>query len=147
MITNSVSDNREQRSNHIVRTFFVDRSVDTDFLGETLLLHGYSVERHQDYFQPDEITDIGWLTLVGERGWAVLTADKRVRHTPIEMHALREHKVRYFCFASNNQSPEAKASLIDKHAAAINEILVCKEPPYIVHLTKERVRLVWPTES
>jgi len=85
LITNSVCDNREQRSNRIVRTFFVDRSVDTDLLEETLLLHGYSVERHQ--------------------------------------------------------------ALIDKHAAAINEILVCKEPPYIVHLTKERVRLVWPTES
>jgi len=55
--------------------------------------------------------------------------------------------VRYFCFATNNQSPEEKASLVSKHAAAINDILVFEEPPFIVHVTKERVRLVWPTES
>jgi hypothetical protein len=63
------------------------------------------------------------------------------------MHALRTHKVRYFCFATNNQSPEAKASLVSKHHSAINEILACREPPYIVHVTKDRLRLVWPTEN
>ena len=41
------------------------------------------VEIHDDHFSPDA-EDADWLRVVGQRGWAVLTKDERIRRRPVE---------------------------------------------------------------
>ena len=104
---------------------------------------GYRVERHADHFGPDEQDDSEWLTLAGRRGWAVLSADNRVRYADIERRAITEHGVRYFAFRTNNVSGPQKAALLHPHDAKIRRILESEEPPYIARITKETVRIVF----
>lgn len=104
---------------------------------------GHRVERHADHFGPDEQDDSEWLTLAGRHGWAVLSADNRVRYADIKRRAITRHGVRYFAFRANNVSGAAKAALLRKHDARIRRILELEEPPYIARITKETVRIVF----
>ena len=43
------------------------------------------------------VADVEWLTLAGERGWAVLMKDDSIRRRPAELEALRAAAVKAFC--------------------------------------------------
>jgi len=44
---------------------------------EALCTHPF--ERHQDHFSPGT-PDTEWLPYIGQRGWILLTSDRRIRH-------------------------------------------------------------------
>ena len=48
---------------------------------------GAFVELHADHFE-DDISDEGWLPVVGAKRWVGLSNDKRIRHRRIERQAL-----------------------------------------------------------
>ena len=57
---------------------------------DALVVNGVQYRRHREHFArgtPDE----GWLPFVAERGWIVLTKDKRNRYNEIERDAVRRH--------------------------------------------------------
>jgi hypothetical protein len=53
------------------------------------------VEVHDDHFAQDT-DDAQWLRVVGDRGWIVLTHNRRIRHVSRETEALMEAGVRAF---------------------------------------------------
>jgi hypothetical protein len=68
---------------------------------DALLNNGVQYRRHRDHF-PRGAADETWLPFVTERGWIVLTKDKRNRYNEIERDAVRRHRVREFYFGSGN---------------------------------------------
>src|SRR5579875_2129583 len=62
---------------------------------------GIKCEKHLDHFIPG-LEDTKWLPLVAGHGWALLTADARIRTNFLEREAVRNNKVRMFYFSRNN---------------------------------------------
>jgi PIN like domain len=73
---------------------------------EALVQRGVKHERHTQHFQPGT-EDAEWLPFVGQRGWILLTKDKRIRFNQLEKAAIRRFHVRGFTFRRET-SPEQR---------------------------------------
>lgn len=68
-------------------------------LAKVLIMeHSRTDVRHVGQAELPEIPrgtpDLQWLAWAGQRGWIVLTRDRRIRTRPAELRAFREHGVR-----------------------------------------------------
>src|SRR6202049_762596 len=78
---------------------------------DALALYGVRHERHGAHFAAGT-EDTTWLPLVGERGWMLITKDKRIRFNELEKSAIQRHRVREFYFASGNYSGAEMATFL-----------------------------------
>lgn len=62
--------------------FFTDRDLGRA-LPDALAAAGMSIERHADHFAHDA-PDQDWVPVVTERGWVILTCDRRMRYKQVE---------------------------------------------------------------
>jgi hypothetical protein len=112
---------------------------------DALALHNVRHERHGTYFAAGT-EDTAWLPFVGERGWLLLTKDKRIRFNELEKLAVQRHRVREFYFASGNCSGAEMAAML---VTALREMArFCRryDPPFIASISKSgRVSLRFPT--
>lgn len=81
--------------------FFVDASLGGRIVPEALRAAGLAVVAHDERFAPGTPDDV-WLRESGQRGWLVLTKDKRIRYRQTERHALREAGVGTFVFVGKD---------------------------------------------
>ena len=74
--------------------------------------------------------------LVGEKGWLLLTKDKKIRYNELEKAAVVQYRVREFYFSSGNYSGAEMAEML---IAALPEMAkICRKhaPPFIASITK-----------
>ena len=120
--------------------FFLDRSVGRRFVREALVGRGVRVELHDDHFDvatPDEV----WIRAVGERGWTILTRDRRIRHRPLERRAVIAARARLFAITAGNLDGPAMAELVVRHLRKMGRLAESEPPPWIAHVTRSRVDL------
>jgi hypothetical protein len=102
-------------------------------------------ERHGSHFAQG-VEDTAWLPFVGERGWILLTKDKRIRFNELEKSAVQRYRVREFYFASGNYSGAEMAAML---VAALREMVRFVRryhAPFIASISKSgRVSLRFPT--
>ncbi len=80
---------------------------------EALIANAVQHMRHRDHFARGTADEV-WLPFVAERGWIVLTKDKRNRYNELERDAVRRHRVREFYFGSGNfNGAEMALALLD----------------------------------
>ena len=77
-----------------------------------------------------------WLPFVGDKGWTLLTKDKRIRYNELEKAAVREHKVREFYFSSGNYSGSEMAEMLIAALRDMVRIFRRHKPPFIASITK-----------
>jgi hypothetical protein len=102
---------------------------------EALVHNEIHHERHGEHF-PAGTEDSIWLPFVGQKGWILLTKDKRIRFNDLEKQAVIANRVREFYFTSGNFNGEAMAALL---AVALPEMFrLCRmhRPPFIASITK-----------
>ena len=92
-------------------------------------------ERHGQHFAPGT-EDTEWLPFVGEKGWLLLTKDKRIRYNELEKDAVREHKVREFYFSSGNFSGVEMAEMLIDALRDMVRVFRRQKPPFIASITK-----------
>ena len=102
---------------------------------DALILHGVKHERHGQHFAPGT-EDTEWLPFVGEKGWLLLTKDKRIRYNELEKDAVREHKVREFYFSSGNFSGVEMAEMLIDALRDMVRVFRRQKPPFIASITK-----------
>ncbi|MCU0862891.1 MAG: hypothetical protein MUC36_03775 [Planctomycetes bacterium] len=79
---------------------------------ELLRLAGMSVRTVPQEFGRGCL-DVEWLPRAGERGLVVLTKDKAIRRSPLEIAAVREAKVPYFALSHGNlTAPQMAAAIL-----------------------------------
>lgn len=81
---------------------------------------------HFDSGTSDEI----WLQSIGERGWFLITVDKRIRRRPIEKEALVKYKVGAFFLGGKTMSRWDRIRQIVKIWQKINEIAEKEKRPF-----------------
>ena len=57
------------------------------------MLNGIRHERHRQHFPPGT-EDSVWLPFAGQKGWILLTKDKRIRFNDLEKQAVIANRVR-----------------------------------------------------
>jgi hypothetical protein len=78
---------------------------------DALRQNGVIIHRYGDYFQPQR-PDTEWMAFLAERGWAVLTTDKRIRYRPLERAAVESNRIAMFRFTSNMGSDKMVTALL-----------------------------------
>lgn len=89
------------------------------------------------------LADETWLADVGDRGWAVLMKDARIRYRPTELGALQRHGVRAFCLTNANLRGVEQADRLIAHLDEIVD-LAALPGPGIYGVSKTEVRHLWP---
>lgn len=92
-------------------------------------------ERHGRHFAPGT-EDTEWLPLVGEKGWVLLTKDKRIRYNELEKLAVRQHKIREFYFSSGNYSGVEMAEILIAALHDMVRVFRRHKPPFIASIPK-----------
>lgn len=76
---------------------------------------------------PDEFgrgcKDTEWLPAAGKRGFIVLTKDKSIRRTPLEVAAVRDARVMYFALTRGNLTAPQLAAAIQAAVPHIERIV------------------------
>jgi hypothetical protein len=116
--------------------FFLDRSFGKRKLADALRAADFKIEIHDEHF-PQNATDPVWLKACGERGWIVITADKRMEHQ--WAHVISSAAVAVFILSSNNTPAEEWAEPIKKHRAKILRLIKKTRPPFTVHITPDGI--------
>lgn len=81
--------------------FLVDEDLASRSVVSALRTAGMQVRTVPEEFGKGCL-DVDWLPEAGERGWVVLTKDKAMRRTPLEIAAVREARVAYFALTHGN---------------------------------------------
>jgi predicted nuclease of predicted toxin-antitoxin system len=115
--------------------FFIDRSLGTEPISTTLKEAGLTVCCHDEHFKRDE-EDRVWLTVVGERGWVVLTKDQRLRYRPLEIAALRSSRCRVFILTAGNLRGSEIASAFLIALPRMFKVISTSPGPFIARVTK-----------
>ncbi len=114
--------------------FFIDRSLGRKIVAGALRQAGAEVHVHDDYFRPNA-RDEEWLRVVGQRGWIVLTKDKRIRYRGTELAALVNAGVRAFVLTGRNLQGSEMGKIFVRALPAINRFAERHPAPFIAKLT------------
>jgi predicted nuclease of predicted toxin-antitoxin system len=125
-------------------TFFVDRCLGKS-VGVALRQSGLQVELHSDHFA-DDADDQTWITVVGQRGWVVLTKDKAILTRPIELQAVIAAKVRMFRLPSGNMTGEDMGRVFVNNRLKMGRFMKKHPPPFIARVSASGVAMVYPNE-
>jgi hypothetical protein len=115
--------------------FFLDRNLGRNKFAKILRAQGLRIEVHDDHFKPDA-PDPEWLSEVGERGWVVVTVDRRIRYRQLEWLAFKAGMVRAFAFSSGNMRAEEMAKIFLKALPKIIRFLKEEQAPFLATITK-----------
>lgn len=102
---------------------------------EALDSHNVQYVRHGAKFQAG-VLDTEWLPVVGKEGWAVLTADKRIRFNQLEVSQVIRHGVRQFVFSSGNLNGAMMGDILKIAMPRMQEIFYVQEAPFIAGITQ-----------
>lgn len=97
--------------------------------------NGCVCEKHLDHFQRGT-DDTEWLPIVAQRGWALVTADARIRWNRLEKAAVRENGARMFYFSSNNSSGSEMGAALRAAIPAMKKLIESQPPPFTASITK-----------
>ena len=94
--------------------FFVDRALGSEDVPNALKGAGATVQIHADHFSAHEESDAPWIKDVTERGWVILTKDKRIRWNALEKRTLERAGAAAFIPTAGDQSGiENDAAFVD----------------------------------
>jgi hypothetical protein len=83
---------------------------------------GWLVHDITDHFVNDaqDVSDPDWMKFGLERGWSLLTQDKRIRNQVEALQLLNHYRGQIFCLSSGGLLVRARAARFEAHRAAIN---------------------------
>jgi predicted nuclease of predicted toxin-antitoxin system len=104
-------------------------------VAEALRDAGMQVMTHGEIFAPDA-PDQDWLSFAGERGYIVLTKDRRIRRKLLEIEAIKQARVRAVILTVKGAKGAEIAGVILKALPRIVRSVADREGPCIFTLTK-----------
>ena len=96
---------------------------------------------HKNHFADDE-HDEKWLPEVAQRGWLILTRDKRIRYRPIEKQAMIASGAKAFVLVSPNLRGQEMADVVVRQLRKIARIARNTNPPFIAAVSRTGVRML-----
>ena len=116
-------------------TLFLDRCLGKQTIASALRGAGFLVEVHEDHFAPDA-RDEDWLAEVGERGWIVLTKDKRFRNRDLETSAIARSNVAVFTLTTGGIQGKEMAKIFVKACVKMINVSRSHHRPFIATVSR-----------
>jgi hypothetical protein len=119
---------------------FIDRSlgrVQVPALLRQAGLRLVTLAEHYGIPADEDVEDVTWLEMVGQRGWVAFMKDAEIRRRRAEQDAVREHDVRAFCLTAGSLTADRMAARFVDNLGAITT--ACQQPGpfiYAVHETR-----------
>lgn len=123
-------------------TFFTDRDLGRK-IPNRLREAGVDVEAHDDHFGPTT-ADVDWLRKVARRGWVVLSKNRRIRYTPLEIEALMTSGAACFMLIGKRPHAELADNLVQA-LPKVREFLTKHEAPFIAKIYRPPRVEMWVT--
>ncbi len=126
----------------VKRIYWVDRSLGAHIVPRALREAGIAIATYADLYPNDPaVEDAIWIPVVTERGYVILTKDKQIRHSPVEIEAIRLAGARYVCLSAKNMRGDEQAECLLDHWKTIDALVANKPAPLLVTVT--RVNVQW----
>jgi hypothetical protein len=124
--------------------FFVDRSLGPETAG-VLRRFGWIVHLINDFFPNDaqETADEDWISYGLQRGWGLLSKDKKIRYRADELLALSEHG-KLFCLSSGNLLAREQAETFERARKRIERALQRHGARLYLVYDKGEIEKRWP---
>lgn len=125
--------------------FLVDRSLGRRVVPDAIRAEGYTVHTLWSTYGEAEVglSDTEYLRDAGRRGWAVLTADARIRYVPHELAVVKTEGVKVFALPRGDLRAADAAARFIRNLPAI--VRACDQPgPAIYAVMAGRISLRWP---
>lgn len=123
-------------------TFFIDCSISQKTVPIALQAAGVTVKTLVDHF-PMETTDVEWLREVSQRGWVVLTKDKKIESRPLEVEAIAHGGARVFILVSGNLTSQQMAKIFVDVLGKLKKVTQGHKAPFIAKVYKDGRVQVW----
>lgn len=123
------------------RIYWIDRCLGGDILPRVLREAGVEIQTYADLYPNDpKVQDHVWIPEVAGRDWVILTKDKNIRRSPVEIQALRLAKARYVCLSATSMRGDEQAACFLQHWKTIESVVAHKPVPLIVSVTRNHVQ-------
>jgi predicted nuclease of predicted toxin-antitoxin system len=109
-------------------TFFFDNNL-SEGLCAGLKAFGEDVTHLREHFA-DDAPDHEWLPFVGQNAMVLVTRDERIRYRPVELHALRQHRVRAFFLGGKNRTRWQIIEQVVRNWVRMKDIAEKTNPPF-----------------
>ncbi len=109
-------------------TFFFDNNIGS-FVAEGLHAFGEDVCHITEHFPVDTADEV-WLEFVGRKGMCLVTRDRMIRRRPIELEALRRHRVGAFFLAGKRMGKWDQIRQIIRAWSMMKETASRTRPPF-----------------
>lgn len=96
---------------------------------------GVPYELHKTHFRQGELDTI-WLPHVCSKGWAILTKDKGIRYSRLEIDAIIRNNGRQFYFRSGNWDKAKMADVLSKALPKMKRMFKRIAPPFLASITE-----------
>jgi len=73
---------------------------------------------------------------VGERGWLILTKDKRIRYRKLEFAAVKQARVRLFVLTAGQITAVEMGEIFVKALKKMERLAIKHDEPFIARVTK-----------
>jgi len=117
--------------------FFVDRSIGRHIVPAALRDAGFPTTAHDEVFDNPTTSDEVWLETAGNKGWLVVSRDKRIRRKANELDALKRHRVRAVFISGKNLTGKEMGELLVRCGRKIQDTLMSSKAPAAFSLTRD----------
>ena len=124
---------------------FLDRSVGRIKVPQLLRAHGLrlvTLAEHYGVPADENVADVAWLRLVGERRWLAVMKDDRIRYVPAERQALLKHRVRAVVLTNANLSSLDMAERIIRAVPSLADLCSSDDGPFLCAIHARRIELI-----
>ena len=115
-------------------TFFIDRCLGFYELPAILREAGMQIRTHKEAGYVHDTEDVVWIPEVAAAGLVILTKDKDIRRTRLELVVTLEAKAFYFTLGKADRSAKENARIILHHRRTIERLVAHSEPPVIAQI-------------
>jgi hypothetical protein len=124
-------------------TFYLDASIPLPVATAIAALRGDVLYAGGPGAPSHATPDTAWLRHAGERGWLVITRDKRIRRRPGEREAYTRHGVGVFCLtAAGNATKWDTLVVIASRWERMEEVAAKTSRPFMYAVTREGLRTI-----
>lgn len=125
--------------------FFIDWCLGKA-VANALIEAGALIEHHGDHFDQNT-ADTEWLSVVGDRGWVVLTKDQVIGRNQLELRAIASANVKVFSLASGNLTRQQMANLFVDVLEKLKKFTQGNQSPFIAKIYKGGKVKLWKSQA